>query len=85
MQPLKQGLIGAVAGAALATAVVVTVYEGKVVVASPSGSAQVRAGERVTLTPDRPPVLGSGAPAQAVAIAELPAAAPNASGVNTSV
>lgn len=79
MQPLKQGLIGAVAGAALATAVVVTVYEGKVVVASPSGSAQVRAGERVTLTPDRPPVLGSGAPAQAVAIAELPAAAPNAS------
>lgn len=79
MQPLKQGLIGAVAGAAIATAAVVTVYEGKVSVASPSGTAQVRAGERATLTPDQPPSLSAEAPPQAVAIAALPPAAPNAS------
>jgi hypothetical protein len=79
MKPLKQGLLGAAAGAALATAVVVTVYEGKVVVASPSGNAQVRAGERATLTPDSPPALGTSAtPTAAVALAELPPAPPNA-------
>lgn len=79
MKPLKQGLLGAAAGAALATAVVVTVYEGKVVVASPSGSAQVRAGERATLTPESPPALDTSAtPGPSVALAELPPAPPNA-------
>lgn len=77
MKPSKQGWIGAAAGAALATAVVVTVYEGKVVVASPSGSAQVRAGERATLAPDVPPALATSAP-PSVALAELPPAPPNA-------
>lgn len=79
MKPSKQGWIGAAAGAALATAVVVTVYEGKVVVASPSGSAQVRAGERATLAPDVPPALATSAtPSPSVALAELPPAPPNA-------
>lgn len=77
MKPSKQGWIGAAAGAALATAVVVTVYEGKVVVASPSGSAQVRAGERATLTPEAPPALATSA-TPSVALAELPPAPPNA-------
>jgi hypothetical protein len=57
----KSTILGTAAGAAVATAAVVTVYEGKVLVASPAGKAEVKAGERVTLdgsppmpTPDLP-------------------------------
>ncbi len=59
----KSSLIGAAAGAAVATIAVVTVYEGKVLVASPSGKAEVQAGERVTLD-DRPPMPAPDMPGQ---------------------
>lgn len=66
MKLQKQALIGAAVGATLAAAVVITVYEGKVVVAEPGGQAQVSAGERVTLplAPSAPPAASaSGEPA----------------------
>src|SRR5207249_4282357 len=55
MMPSKQGLIGAASGAVLATIAVVTVYEGKVLVASPAGQRPVAAGERATLAPASSP------------------------------
>ena len=58
VQPMltKSSIVGAAVGATVATAAVVTVYEGKVLVASPAGKAEVKAGERVTLdgTPPAP-------------------------------
>src|SRR5262245_41578819 len=48
----KQTLVGGAIGAALAAAVVVTVYEGGVVVAGGKGSTKVGPGEHATLTSD---------------------------------
>ncbi|HUQ02773.1 MAG TPA: hypothetical protein VM261_09780 [Kofleriaceae bacterium] len=70
MKPSKASVLGAAAGAAIATAAVVTVYEGKVLVASPSGKAEVKAGEKVTL--DGAPPLPSLVAGRPVAI-EIPA------------
>jgi hypothetical protein len=67
MQPSKASLIGAAAGAVIATAAVVTVYEGKVLVASPAGKAEVKAGERATL--DGAPPLPSAVAGPPIALA----------------
>jgi hypothetical protein len=59
MKPSKQSLIGGGIGAAVAAAVVVTVYEGGVVVADSSrGDKSVAAGERATLSADGTAVAG---------------------------
>lgn len=55
MKASKAGLIGAAAGAAAATLVMVTVYEGKVLTASPRGERQVEAGQVARMESDRPP------------------------------
>ena len=72
--PTKASLIGAAAGAVSATAAVVTVYEGKVLVASPSGQAEVKAGEKVTLdgAPPRPAAVAG--PTVAIAVPSEPSA-----------
>jgi hypothetical protein len=54
MMASSAGLIGAGIGAALAATVVVTVYEGKVVTASPDGEVVVAAGEAVALEANKP-------------------------------
>lgn len=81
VQPMlpKASILGAAAGAVVATVAVVTVYEGKVLVASPAGKAEVKAGERVTLdgtapmpTPDPGPGRG---PRVAIAVPAEPSAA----------
>jgi hypothetical protein len=60
MKPSKASVLGAAAGAVIATAAVVTVYEGNVLVASPAGKAEVKAGERATLdgAPPLPSTVG---------------------------
>jgi hypothetical protein len=74
MKPSKASVLGAAAGAVIATAAVVTVYEGKVLVASPAGKAEVRAGERATLD-GAPPVPSTvGGPPIAIAVPAEPAA-----------
>jgi len=73
MKPSKQALIGAAAGAAIATLAVVTVYEGKVLVASPAGKTEVVAGERATLTPGTTPTVEAATPVVAAAAIEVPA------------
>lgn len=72
MKPSRASVLGAAAGAVIATAAVVTVYEGKVIVASPSGQAEVKAGEKVTLdgTPPFPSTVGG--PALVVAMPSEP-------------
>lgn len=74
----RASILGAAAGAVVATVAVVTVYEGKVLVASPNGKAEVKAGERVTLdgtapmpTPDPGPGPG---PRVAIAVPAEPSA-----------
>jgi len=52
MKPVPRTLLTGAIGAAVAAAVVVTVYEGGVVVAGPHGTTPVAAGERVTLGAD---------------------------------
>lgn len=49
MRAASSGLIGAGVGAALATTVMVTVYEGKVSTAAPQGEVAIAAGESVRL------------------------------------
>lgn len=74
---VPKSILGAAAGAAVATAAVVTVYEGKVLVASPSGKAEVRAGERVTLDGSRPmptPDVPGPGPTVAIQVPAEPAA-----------
>jgi hypothetical protein len=74
MKSSKASVLGAAAGAVIATAAVVTVYEGKVLVASPAGQAEVRAGEKVTLD-GAPPVPSTvGGPPIAVALPAEPSA-----------
>jgi hypothetical protein len=73
MKPSRASLLGAAAGAVIATAAVVTVYEGKVLVASPAGKAEVKAGEHVTLDGTTP----SPQPAEPVALAVPVAAEPS--------
>ena len=72
MKPSRSSVIGAAVGAVISTAAVITVYEGKVLVASPSGQAEVEAGERVTLdgTAPTPQPQGPG-PGPSIAL-ELP-------------
>jgi FecR-like protein len=65
MKSKSAGLVGATAGAAIAAAVVVTVYEGEVVTASPKGELAVAAGEAVRIDPERGPerlAVGAGDP-----------------------
>lgn len=57
MKPSKQSVIGGAIGATLAAAVVVTVYEGGVVVAGTHGSSKVAPGERATLTAEGAPTV----------------------------
>jgi hypothetical protein len=74
----RSSLIGAAAGAVIATAAVVTVYEGKVIVASPGGKAEVQAGERVTLDGSRPmpaPDVPGPGPSVAIQVPPEPSAA----------
>jgi hypothetical protein len=78
MQPIKQGMLGAALGAAFATAVVVTVYEGNVVVAGNTGSVEVRAGEQARLALGQPLVASAKVDAS-MASPELPPLAANAS------
>jgi hypothetical protein len=59
MKLQRQTLLGAAAGAALASAVVVTVYEGRVSLASGAGHLEVAAGERAVLDGDQPPRLAT--------------------------
>jgi hypothetical protein len=71
MKPSKQSLIGGTIGAALAAAVVVTVYEGGVVVAGrDGGTAKVSAGERASLSAGGggPSVAGDGSGGTATAV-----------------
>ncbi len=76
MKPFRSSVLGAAAGAAIATVAVVTVYEGKVLVANPSGQAEVKAGERVTLDGTAPsPSPGVAGPSIAVAMAPAPSLA----------
>jgi hypothetical protein len=51
----RQTLAGVAAGAALASAVIVTVYEGRVSLAGSGGQLEVPAGEVAALTADQPP------------------------------
>jgi hypothetical protein len=60
MRPSKSGLIGAGVGAALSAAVVITVYEGKVLLANESGRKTLVAGQRGSLEDGTSPkVTGS--------------------------
>jgi hypothetical protein len=67
----RQAISGAVAGAALASAVLVTVYEGRVSLASHAGQVEVGAGERAAL-----PAAGAAGPA--LIEGEPPGPAPSA-------
>ncbi|MCL4223702.1 MAG: hypothetical protein KJZ91_04425 [Myxococcales bacterium] len=77
MRPARSAVLGAAAGAVLATAAVVTVYEGKVLVAGPAGKAEVAAGQQVTLDGTAPAPgpgsLAARAPTVAFAVPEAPA------------
>jgi len=73
MKPARAALIGAGVGAALATTVAVTVYEGHVGVANPRGHTALAAGERATMTPDAPP--SAPGPARAASPGDLASAA----------
>ncbi|MEQ8274477.1 MAG: hypothetical protein RMA76_45275 [Deltaproteobacteria bacterium] len=55
MESKKAALVGAAAGALVATTVVVTVYEGKVVTAAPGGEVTLEAGEAARLTDEGKP------------------------------
>ncbi|MCA9669413.1 MAG: FecR domain-containing protein [Myxococcales bacterium] len=55
MRASRAGLIGAAVGAAAATLVFVSVYEGKVLTASTHGRAEVKAGEKATLAAGKAP------------------------------
>jgi hypothetical protein len=59
MSPSKPALIGAGVGAALSAAVVITVYEGKVLLANPQGERTVAAGERGVLTDGAAPSVAA--------------------------
>lgn len=73
MKPARAALLGAGVGAALATTVAVTVYEGHVGVANPRGHTALAAGERATMTPDAPP--SAPGPARAAGPGDLASAA----------
>jgi cell division septum initiation protein DivIVA len=60
MKSTRAGLVGGVAGAALSGAILVTVYEGKVLTASPKGELSLTAGEVARLQADRAPALIGG-------------------------
>jgi hypothetical protein len=70
MMPSKQTLKGAAVGAAISTAILVTVFEGKVILANPHGKAELAAGEQASATPDQAPA----ARAEAIAATEPPSA-----------
>jgi len=55
MKASRAGLTGATVGAAAATLLLVTVYEGKVLTASPRGTLEVVAGESARLRPGHAP------------------------------
>jgi hypothetical protein len=71
---LKHALVGATAGAALAT-VVVTVYEGRVAVRNAHGATEIGAGGRVGITSDNAPSAAlavAGDPQKAAQLAGAP-------------
>ncbi len=74
MKSSRASVLGAAAGALIATAAVVTVYEGKVLVASPSGRAEVKAGEQVTLDGASPVPSSVAGPPVDVALPAEPSA-----------
>jgi hypothetical protein len=93
MKAKTAGLTGVVAGAAVASAVFVTVYEGTVIAASPHGERAVSAGERAEMRPEQAPSISvaqtrsaarpaplrrEGAPAQSAATVGAAQAAPAA-------
>jgi hypothetical protein len=61
MKASRAGLAGAALGATAATIVIVTVYEGKVLTASPKGEMELEAGQAARLEADRPPRVLAGA------------------------
>ena len=72
----KSTLVAAGAGAALATAVTVAVYEGVVTAENDRGSARVAAGEHAVLAPGLAPAARAGAESGPDLAAALPAPAP---------
>jgi hypothetical protein len=57
--PMVKSIVSATAGAAVASAVLVTVYEGKVRVAGPAGATDVAAGEQARAEPGAAPRIVS--------------------------
>src|SRR5262249_17845697 len=72
---LKHALVGATAGAALAT-VVVTVYEGRVAVRNAHGATEIGAGGKVGVTADSPPSAALAVAGDAQKAAQLAGAPP---------
>ncbi len=68
MMPSKSAIKGAAIGAAISSAVLVTVFEGRVLLASPKGQLEVAAGQSGRASPE-------GAPSLAAEVAEAPPAA----------
>lgn len=75
MKPRAQGLVGASVGAALATAVMVTVHEGRVSLANEHGQVSLVAGEQARAMMDRSPsvIAATNVPAATGADRELTA------------
>jgi len=74
----KQGIAGAAAGAAVTAVVMVTVYEGRVLLANEKGRTDLRAGERATAATGAAPgpaVTASASAATPAAASAAPAAA----------
>ncbi len=79
VEPMKlsrQHIVAAGVGAALSAAVIVTVYEGRVLLASPRGSVAVGPGERARAEAGSAPAVLPGRAAAPVAVAEPPAGDP---------
>ena len=75
----KQAAAGAAVGAAVAAIVLVTVYEGRVLLANEKGRTELRAGERATAATGAAPGPAVGRAAAAPAPASPPGATPAAS------
>lgn len=61
MKATQKLILSGLAGAALASAVVVTVYEGKVLAESKTAKTELAAGTRATLAPDNPLIVAAAA------------------------
>jgi hypothetical protein len=72
MRAASKSILGAAASAVIGATVVVSVYEGKVVTASPKGELQIEAGEAATLALGKAPEKIRGGAAAAAARAKGP-------------